>query len=122
MMADSDLVVIKDLLKAIKAQLNRIELELASQGKGLALVKANLTRVLIQEEVILADLSDLEAEVERNTSVDGSVVALLESIVAQLEAAKTDPVKIQALVDKLKADNDKLAAAVAANTPAAPQT
>lgn len=68
----------------------------------------------------MAQIDDLEAELARNTSVDESVLALITNLLAQIEAAKTDPARIQAVIDKFRANDDSLAAAVAANTPAAP--
>lgn len=65
------------------------------------------------------DLSALQAEIERDETVNGSAIALLSSLAAELEASKNDPAAIQALADKLKSNQDSLAAAVAANTPAA---
>lgn len=68
----------------------------------------------------MLDLSKLEAEITRNESVDASAKALLEQLFAEVEAAKNDPVAIQAIVDRVRAANDTLAAAVSANTPSAP--
>jgi len=64
------------------------------------------------------DLTALTAEVERNTTVDASVRALVENLAVQIESLKADPVALQALADKLRADNDTLQAAVTAHTPA----
>jgi hypothetical protein len=66
------------------------------------------------------DLTALEAEIARDQAVNTSAITLLASLAAELEASKNDPVAIQALVDSLKANQDALAAAVAASTPAAP--
>lgn len=77
-------------------------------------------RVLAQQEIIMADLTALTAEVERNTAVDQSAIALLTGLAAQIEALKTDPVALQGLADKLKGSSNDLAAAVLANTPAEP--
>lgn len=65
------------------------------------------------------DLTGLKAEIERNKQVDGSAKALITGLAQKLEEAKDNPVELQALIDSLKTDNDDLAAAVAANTPAA---
>lgn len=59
------------------------------------------------------DLTALQAEVARNQTLTASAIA-------QLEAAKADPAKIQAIVDTLRASDDALAAAVQVNTPAVP--
>lgn len=64
------------------------------------------------------DLSALEAEVARNESVDDSASTLLDQLMAEVEANKGDPAAIQAIVDRVRASNDKLSAAVAKNTPA----
>ena len=67
----------------------------------------------------MADLQSLTAQVEQNNTVIGSALALINVFAAQLAAAGTDPAKLQALQDSLKAQDDELAAAVAKNTPAA---
>ncbi len=63
------------------------------------------------------DLTALEAELTRNDSVDESAKALMAALFSEVEAAKNNPAEIQAIVDRFKASNDSLAAAVAANTP-----
>ena len=72
----------------------------------------------------MALLDNLTAEVARQSTVDGSVVALLNGLVAQLTKLAgqpvVDPAALQALVDAVKANDDTLAAAVTANTPAGP--
>lgn len=65
------------------------------------------------------ELDALELEVSRNTEVDQSAITLLNGLAAQIEALKTDPVKLQALADNLRSSSDALAAAVVANTPVA---
>lgn len=67
----------------------------------------------------MLDLTALTAELERNRSVDASAKLLMERLFADFEANKNNPAAIQALVDQARAANDDLAAAVAANTPAA---
>lgn len=66
------------------------------------------------------DLSALEAELARNDSVDDSAVTLINALLAEVEANKGNPAAVQAVVDRFRAANDKLAAAVAAGTPGAP--
>ncbi len=62
------------------------------------------------------DLTALTDEVTRNESVDASASALLKTLFDAVEAAKNDPIAIQAIVDRVRNSNDALAAAVAANT------
>lgn len=64
------------------------------------------------------DLTKLEAEISRNTSVDGSAKLLLKRLFDEVEVNKGNPAAIQALVDRVRADNDELAAAVVSHTPA----
>ncbi|WP_236674308.1 hypothetical protein [Paraburkholderia hospita] len=72
----------------------------------------------------MSALDDLKAEVAATLTVEQSAVTLIQGIAAQLAAAlanQTNP--DSALVDltnQLTASADALAAAVAANTPAAP--
>lgn len=72
-------------------------------------------------ENIMAVLDDLTANVTANTNAVQSAITLLQNLKAQLDAAGTDPVKLQALSDALGKNDSDLAAAVAANTPAASQ-
>lgn len=68
----------------------------------------------------MAAIDDLTAQVAANTTVIGSALTLIQGLAAALAAAGTDPVKLAALQASLKQSDDDLAAAVAANTPAAP--
>jgi len=71
---------------------------------------------------VMLDLSQLESEVARNTDVIESAKLVFTRLADEIEAAKNDPTKVQAVVDKLRAGTDGLATAVAAHTPAAPPT
>lgn len=66
------------------------------------------------------DLAALEAELARNESVDDSAAALITQLMNEVEANKGNPAAIQAVVDRVRAANDKLSAAVAAGTTAPP--
>jgi len=68
----------------------------------------------------MTDLTALTAQVAENTTVEASAVTLIQGLAAALAAAGTDPVALGALQTQLKTSSDALAAAVAANTPAAP--
>jgi cell division protein FtsB len=86
----------------------------------LGLILSALQLDLRQGDMIMADLSKLEADVEQVKTVEASAITLLQGLKAQLDAAGTDPVKLKALSDQLEASSSDLAAAVVANTPAAP--
>lgn len=103
----------------ILERLSRIETRLA--GVELAL------HILFTGDLIMSkELDDLTAQVEENTEVEGSAVALINGIAAQLTALAAelanvgvDNSKVTALAAQLRSSADALAAAVAANTPAA---
>ena len=80
---------------------------------------AALQTLGVKVDKIMAAIDDLTAEVTRDTTVIGSAVTLINGFAAQLAAAGTDPAKLAALQATLKTNVDDLAAAVAANTPAA---
>ena len=79
--------------------------------------RVNSDLLFIKEKLMVLD--DLEAAVARETTVVDSVLALVSKLLADIEANKTDPVRLQAIVDTVRANDDKLSAAVVANTPAA---
>jgi hypothetical protein len=66
------------------------------------------------------DFTALEAAVTEDESVDSSAATLLKTLFDEVEANKNNPAAIQAIVDRVRATNAKLAAAVSANTPSAP--
>jgi hypothetical protein len=74
---------------------------------------------LIRERVMAA-IDDLERQVADTKTVIDSAIVLINGIAARIEAAGVDPVKLAAITADLNAKDDELAAAVAANTPAAP--
>ncbi len=65
------------------------------------------------------ELDDLTASVHANGTVLDSAIALINGIAARITAAGVDPAALKALTDELTAKDAELAAAVAANTPAA---
>lgn len=65
------------------------------------------------------ELDELQTQVEENTNVEQSAITLLEGLGQQIADLKDDPAALQALATKLKDNSAALAAAVAANTPAA---
>lgn len=103
--------------REIQLQLNRIE-QLLRQL--LAAVGRLTKQDLLIGEFLMASIDDIVAQVTAQSTVEDSLISLLNSIAAQLKDAGTDPAKLQAVSDGLKANTDKLAAAIQANTPAAP--
>ena len=81
-------------------------------------------RLRHMERHIMAAIDDLRARVEANRSVVDSAVTLLAGLKKALDdaIASGDPAALQAISDDLANETSSLAAAVAANTPAAPAT
>jgi hypothetical protein len=99
----------------MREQLDRIEWQGQRQSRLLKLV-------LTLELMNMSALSDLTAAVARNGDVENSAVLLIQGIAQQLKdaIAANDPAALVALQTQLTGQADALAAAVTANTPAAP--
>lgn len=82
-------------------------------------IQNRLTAIEKGQTMAQATLDDLQNEVTSATTIEQGAITLIQGIAAQLAAAKNDPVKIQAIADQLKSQDDALASAIAANTPAA---
>lgn len=70
----------------------------------------------------MADFTQMTAEIDRNRSVVGSAVALINGIAAKIDAAvqandASDNTALTDLANSLRSDSDALAAAVVAHTP-----
>ena len=87
-----------------------------------------LHNILDKEKQMALDVTALQTAVANETTVEASAVTLIQGFAGQIQAliaasANTvDPAALQALVDKMTASQTALAAAVAANTVAAPPT
>lgn len=68
------------------------------------------------QERIMAVLDDLIVSVARNGSVIDSAVELIRGLRFKVEAAGQDPSKLQAIVDDLAKQENKLAQAIVAGT------
>ena len=68
------------------------------------------------------DITALTREVEENTTVVESAIALLDTLAAEIRANVTDQAALEELADKLDANSNRLADAVAANTAAEEET
>lgn len=79
-----------------------------------------LQKLVTEEIKMSAELDALTAEVARDTAIESSAVKLINGIASQIQANASDPGKLNTLAASLKSSSDDLAAAVAANTPAAP--
>lgn len=100
-------------LDRIEAMLKKVDLQNQQQTQLLA-------SLVTGDQIMSAELDFLTAQVAENTDTEASAVALLQNLHDLLVAAGTDPVKLGALANTLKGSRDALAAAIVANTPAAP--
>lgn len=86
------------------------------------MLAAHLIPVLRKELTTMqAQIDALIAQVAQNTSVVDSALTLIKWLHEQLATAPSGSQFMVDLAAKLKASDDALAAAVAANTPAAPE-
>lgn len=65
-------------------------------------------------------LTALQQEVANDTDVTNSVLKVIDGLAQQIKDAGTDPAALEAITAQLSQNRLSLAAAVAANTPAAP--
>ncbi len=79
-----------------------------------------LQAIQTKENLMSAELDALAVQVKANTDLEASAVSLIQGIAAQLTALKNDPAAITALSTQLASSASALAAAITANTPAAP--
>lgn len=86
----------------------------------LAHILTRVNAVQAQETHVMTELDALTAQVHASDDVAASALVLINGIAARLAAAATDPAALTALSAELKTNSDALAAAVVANTPAAP--
>jgi hypothetical protein len=76
----------------------------------------------IKVNILMATIQDVQAAVTAESSVDDSIVTLLNGIVQQLKDAQAsnDPAALDAVVAGIQANSKKLSDAVTANTPVTP--
>jgi malonyl CoA-acyl carrier protein transacylase len=72
---------------------------------------------------VMASFQDVQDAIQAQTSVEGGITTLLQSIAGQLRSQANSggatPEQLQTLVDEINANTGVLSAAVVANTPAA---
>jgi dGTP triphosphohydrolase len=86
----------------------------------LARLETATTALQTGETKIMASIDDLTTAVAAETTLEGSIITLLDGVQAQLVAAGLDATKVNAVFDKVTANNTALQAAITANTPVAP--
>jgi ABC-type transporter Mla subunit MlaD len=86
----------------------------------LDLITALLTGLTQKGEAMSAEIDRLAASVKANADAEQSAATLLAELSGLIRQSVNDPAKLTALADDLDAQRQALAAAVTANTPAAP--
>ena len=109
-----------------ESQLDRIEHRLTRIEAGQDRIEAGLDNLLrlglltLREEIKMGTKFDaLNEKVTELETVQEGAVTLLGTLAQEIRDNAGDPVAIAALADRIDADKQKLADAVAANTPAA---
>lgn len=92
---------------------------------GFVVVVAMLVALLRNSDLTRKDImatqdkiDELTADVASLTTVTESAIALIDGLADQIENAGDDEEELGAIVDTLRSSRDRLAAAVAAHTPA----
>ena len=86
---------------------------------GWTIVDRQFLNDLVKGVLLMAlNLERLETEVSENTDAVDSAVALLSTLADEIRNAAGDPAAVEAIADKLDSNSQRLAEAVAANTPA----
>lgn len=98
----------------------RIDVHIHHEDDKLDLILKKLDQIQRKEDIMAGELDALTTQVTANTDAEASAIQLLNNLHALLVAAGTDPAKLAALATTLKTSQDALAAAIVANTPAAP--
>jgi len=93
-------------------------IDFSSLINQLGRIESKIDTLTTKENKEMALIDDLQATVAQQTTVIGSVVTLVQGLKAALDAAGTDPVKLQAIKDALDANDTTLANLVVQNTPA----
>jgi hypothetical protein len=100
---------------------------MTGMGKGMLLTLVNTLLLLLVLWRLNKMAGDFAAEVARLQDdiaelilVEDAAILLIENLALQIRANMNDPVALDAIASQLEAQKDRLAAAVAANTPAAP--
>lgn len=80
-----------------------------------------LNTIISKENTIMATIQDVTDAIAAESTVDDSIIALLNGIVIQLQAAQAsgDPAALDTVVAGIQSNAAKIQAAVVANTPAA---
>ena len=107
--------------KQLKEELEReLRKQFRRVNDKLDVLYAYIKDIRKKEIIIMVELDDLEVAVNENTTLDGSIIALVEGLATQIEALKANPAKLISLAASLREKSLAIAAAIQANTPVVP--
>jgi hypothetical protein len=94
----------------------------SEHNRKLDLIIGLLYKVLNKENILMATIQDVSAAVSAESSVDDSIVTLLNGVVQQLKDAQAsnNPAALDAVIAGIQTNTKKLQDAVTANTPVTP--
>ena len=107
--------------KEIHRKLDALIIEMAVIRSNISNVVTMLQASAEKEKHMTKELDVLQAAVEENTSLDNSIITLVDGLAVQIAALKDDPAKLAALAASLKASSAAISAAITANTPVPPE-
>ena len=97
--------------------LNRkLDILIQSQVKIIEMLKVSAAK----EKHMSKEMDELQAAVEENTTVDQSIMTLVDKMASSIESMKNDPVKLAAFAKALRDSSALTVAKVLANTPQEP--
>ena len=105
-------------MKSVKLTLKGITLTV--ECPQLKLIEDKLDIIIRKEIHMSKELDELQAAVEENTTVDQSIMTLVDKMAATIESMKNDPVKLAAFAKALRDSSAATVAKVLANTPQEP--
>lgn len=112
--------------KQYESMIGRIELKQNQQFNTIVnrldTIISLLSNIINKENTLMATLQNVTDAVAAESTVDDSIITLLNGIVQQLKDAQAsgDPAALDAVVAGIQANTAKIQSAVTANTPAAP--
>lgn len=104
----------------IVPDLTEVNKKLDILARALKQVLSMLKTSAEKEKIMTQQLDDLTVAVEENTTLDDSIITLVDGLASQIAALKDDPAKLAALAASLRAKSAAISAAITANTEVEP--
>jgi hypothetical protein len=102
------------------ARLDDLEATQQRMLRQLAHIRRMLNATTTDQEITMATVAEIQAEVTEQTTVIDGAVTLLTSLAQQILDNVNDPVALEQIASDIQANTSELADAVTANTPVPP--